>query len=147
MPQRRVWTGSPWSTDYRREDKKSLRVMRWRCFDQIDIDSLSQKTPIITTKKGEKTINCSERRCGSRSQPKMQYCQNVQKIVEFQLFTSLWNRYRHWLFDIELIDKCFCSDSHSRIHLCFTAGKRIGIWNCHATWRHRKMTISNSPYL
>ncbi len=37
--------------------------------------------------------------------------------------------------------ECFFSTSYSRISPCFTAGQRIGVWNCHATFRHRKTTI------
>jgi hypothetical protein len=33
------------------------------------------------------------------------------------------------------------SSSFSRINPCFTAGKRIGVWNCHATYGHQKTTI------
>jgi hypothetical protein len=30
-------------------------------------------------------------------------CQILKQVVEPQLFTSLWNTYKHWLSDIELI--------------------------------------------
>jgi hypothetical protein len=36
------------------------------------------------------------------------------------------------------------SASHFRINPCFIALRRIGVWNCHATWRHRKTTIFTS---
>jgi hypothetical protein len=45
--------------DYRCEDRTSWRVKRRQWCHQIDLDSLFQKTPIITTKK----TNRSARRC------------------------------------------------------------------------------------
>ncbi len=35
----------------------------------------------------------------------------------------------------------FSPASYSRIKPCFTAGKRIGVWNCHAACRRRKTTV------
>ncbi len=68
-------------------------------------------------------------------------CQILNQVVESQLFTYLWNRYHQWLSDIELIQlRVFFSASYSRINTRFTAGKRIGVWNCHATRGHRETT-------
>jgi hypothetical protein len=66
----------------------------------------------------------------------------ISNYEESQLFTSFWSRYHQWLPDIEanLINPF--SNSYSTINSCFTAGKRTGIWNCHATCTHWKTTIS-----
>jgi hypothetical protein len=56
----------------------------------------------------------------------------------------LWYRYHQWLSDIELIQMSAFSASHTRINSCFTAGKRIGVQNCHATCGHGKMSIFTS---
>ncbi len=66
---------------------------------------------------------------------------NKPRVVEFQLFTSLFNRHHQRLSDIEFIQKKAFSTSYSRINPCFTAGKRTGVVNCHATLGHRKTTI------
>jgi hypothetical protein len=56
-------------------------------------------------------------------------CQSLNKAVESQLFTCLWNIYHHWLSDINLNQIIGFSDSYSRTNPGFTAGKRIGVWN------------------
>jgi hypothetical protein len=90
--------------------------------------------------------NRSDKRCIWRYsfQAWVWNCQILNQVVESQLFTSLWNRYHQWLSDIELIQISVFSASYSRINPCFTAGKRIGVWNCHATSRHRKTSIFSS---
>ncbi len=63
--------------------------------------------------------------------------------MQSQLFISLLNRYHQWLSAVELIQISVFSASYSRINPCFTAGKQIRVWNCHATRGHRKRTISH----
>ncbi len=59
-------------------------------------------------------------------------------------FHFLWNRYHQWLSDIELNQTVLFSTSYSRNNTWFTNGKRIGVWNCHATCGHRKTNILTS---
>ncbi len=54
-------------------------------------------------------------------------------IVESQFFISLWNRYNPWLSDDELIQISVFPAPYIRINPCFTAGKWIEVWDCHAT--------------
>ncbi len=72
-------------------------------------------------------------------------CQILNQVVESQLLTSLWNNvppmtFWHWAQS----DKDLFPAFRSRIIPCFTAGKRIGVWNCHATRGHRKAVICTS---
>ncbi len=57
-------------------------------------------------------------------------CQIINQALESQLFTSSWGRYHQWLSsDIELVQISAFSASYSWISPCFTARKRIGVWN------------------
>ncbi len=96
------------------------------------------------TKKKKKTR--SARRCiwRYRFQAGVWNCQILNQVVKSQLFISLWNRYNQWLSDIKLNQISAFSASYFRINPCFTTGKQIGVWNCHATHRHRKTTILTS---
>ncbi len=62
------------------------------------------------------------------------WCQILKQVVESQLVTSFWNRYYQWLSDIDLI---YCNTSDNSYNHGFTAGKRIGVWDCHATFGHQ----------
>ncbi len=126
--------------DYSCEDRKKVGELRGDIWCHlIGLDSLFQKTSIITPQK----TNRSARRCVWRYCFKagVWNCQILNQVVESQLFTSLWNRYHQWLFDIELIQVSAFSASYSSINSCFTAGKRIGVWKCHATFGRWKTTI------
>ncbi len=71
-------------------------------------------------------------------------CQILNQVVESQLFTSLWNKYHQWFSDFELIRIRAFSASYSWVNPCFTAGKRIVVWNCHTTCGHQRTTIFTS---
>ncbi len=71
----------------------------------------------------------------------------LNEVVESQVFTSLWNTYHQYgiltsssfrkvNFQVLFFFSMFTS--------CFTAGKRIVIWNCHATLGNRKTAIFTS---
>ncbi len=63
---------------------------------------------------------------------------NSKQGFRVSAFHFLWNRYYQWLSDIEIIHEVLSSAFYSRINPSFTAGKRIGVWNCHETRIHRK---------
>ncbi len=74
-------------------------------------------------------------------------CQILNQVVESELSTSFWNRYhQQWLSDIELnqISVFFFLVLIQGLTPCFTAGKRILVWNCHVTCEHRNTTIFTS---
>jgi hypothetical protein len=57
--------------------------------------------------------------------------------IDCRFFTSLSSRFQQWLYsDFELHQISAFLASESDISPCFTAGERIGIWDCYATWRH-----------
>jgi hypothetical protein len=69
----------------------------------------------------------------------------LNQVVESQLFTSLWkNTPNGFLTLSSIIQVLFSPYSHSRIYNCFITGKRIEVWNCHATCGHRKTIIFTS---
>ncbi len=76
--------------------------------------------------------------------PGFENCQNLNQVVVSQFFTSLWNRCHQWFSDIELIHTSVFSASYPRINPRFTAGKRIGVLDFHATRGHWKTTIFTS---
>jgi hypothetical protein len=126
--------------EYRCEDRRRiLRVKGRHWCHSIDLDSIFPKTKIIPPKK----TNRSDRRCIWRYdfQVRVWNCQILNHVVESQLFTSWWKRYQKWLSDVELIQISVFSTSYSWINPCLTAGKRTGVWNCHATCGHRKKNI------
>ncbi len=90
--------------------------------------------------------NRSTRRCIWRYcfQAGVWNCRILNQVVESQLFTSLWNRYHQWLSGVEFIQISAFSASYSGIKPRSTAGKRIGVWNCHATCERRKTTTFTS---
>ncbi len=59
-------------------------------------------------------------------------CQILNKVVESQLFISLWNGYHQWFSDIEPNRISASSASYPWINPCFAAGKRIVVWKCQA---------------
>jgi hypothetical protein len=71
--------------------------------------------------------------------PNPKPCYRVSALYFFFL-----NRYHQWLSDIELIQISASSASYCRINPCCTAGRRIGVRNCHATRGHRKTTVFTS---
>jgi hypothetical protein len=65
-------------------------------------------------------------------------CRILNQIVESQLLTTFYDIFHQWLSDIELNQMSAFSASYSKINPRFTTGKRIGVWNCHATRGHRQ---------
>ncbi len=73
-------------------------------------------------------------------------CQILNHVVEPQLFTSWWNRYHQWLSGFELIQKrdFFSFLIIPELSPVSLLEKRIVVWSCHGTCRHRKKTIFTS---
>jgi hypothetical protein len=108
----------------------------------IGIDSLFQKTPIITPKK--QTVQRGDALKIPLSSRGLQLSSSTPgcRVSALSFFWEIdtTNGY----FDIELNAMSAFSASYSRIYLCFTAGERIGVWNCHASRRHQDQKTASS---
>ncbi len=118
---------------------KRWRVRRRHWSHWICLDSLLQKTPIITPKK--RTLQPGD--AFEDTALKLGF-----KIVEFwnQLVESRSSLLCKIDSTNDLLTSCSfrwrpSSASYSTINLCSTAGKRIEDWDCDATYGHRNTTL------
>ncbi len=129
--------------DYRCEDsKKSSRVkMQNSCHLLIGLDNSFRK-PWTSPPKNEQfsqemhlkipLLSRGLRLSGSKPSSRVSVIDFYVKQILSGFLTS--SSFRKVLF----------SASYSRINPCLIAGERIGVWNRHATCRHRKTTVFTS---
>jgi hypothetical protein len=121
--------------------KRCRRVKRRHWCQLIGLDSLCQKTSIITKKRTVLPWDAFE---DIAFKPRVWNGQIINQVVASQLLSSLWNMYHRWRSDIELNQISVFSASYSRIKPGFTCGKRICVSNRHASYGHKKATFLKS---
>jgi hypothetical protein len=125
-----------------RRQKKYWRVPRQHWCHSLGLDSFFQKTLIYYQKK---TPFSQEMHLKIPLLSQSLKFSNLEPGLESQPFTCLWNKYHQWLSDVQLIQMIgFSSFRYISEYTCFTAGKGIGVWGCHASHGHWKPIIVTS---